>query len=449
MAEILDAEVVIGGGGIAGAVAAVALGQLGFRVLLIEPGQHRRQGGEVLHPRGVALLSQLGLLTGLHDAGSTEIRGFQVRDREGGNAYLCYATAGLESGIALEHERIHSVLFSAARRCPSVAIIDRKRVTGVIQRGDVIETRLSGPGGEATVRSSLLVGADGSLSRIRDLVGISAQWRQVSRLSAISIPADALPDPGVGHVFAGGGGASLAYPIGGGRARLMVDHRDAAPQTIEGFTALLAMGCPDNFRQKVADLRDDQCVRQFPTKVVAVGTPFRGRVVLIGDAAGTCHPLTASGMTSGIADALSLATALEETPDDIARALDRYATQCAARRSGRIALASALYEILGGAAPEFALLRVALIRYWSSVNGRRRATALLSMVEDRPAELSRAMATTLGYALLELLRRSTPSRLADCWQIGLGVSRVILGYRGSLASSSDDQRDLGERSRAV
>ena len=61
MPDADDVDVVIGGGGVAGAASAAALHQLGYRVLVVEPGLNddRRLAGEVFHPPGVKGLTIL------------------------------------------------------------------------------------------------------------------------------------------------------------------------------------------------------------------------------------------------------------------------------------------------------------------------------------------------------------------------------------------------------
>ena len=431
MAETMDTDVAIGGGGIAGSVAAVALSKLGFHVTLIEPNLHseRRQGGEMLHPRGIESLSQLGLLANVRAAGSARIRGFHISDTEAGDVTLAYAKIGLSPGMALDHGRLHAVLFAAASSCRNVSVIHGKRVTGLNDRGDHVEIHVTGKGAGTKIRARLLVGADGARSKIRERAGIPCGRRRVSMISTVTLPADALPDAEFGHLFIGAGGPSLAYPIGEGRARLMVDHDGRVPHSIREVAALLSAACPPRFRKQVGELADDQRVRHFATEIVFARTPHRGRVVLIGDAACTCHPLTASGMTSAIADVVSLAGALRDRPDDIARALDHHAAQCRPRQTSRLTLASAVHEVLASATPEHALLRLGMMRYWASAHGALYATALLSMAEERPAKLWRAMSSALGYGLRELLKRSPAIRPGNRWRTGLNALRVVTRYR--------------------
>ncbi|MGB8842101.1 MAG: NAD(P)/FAD-dependent oxidoreductase [Aliidongia sp.] len=308
----------------------------------------------------------------------------------------------------------------------------------MVQRHDQVEVLVTGKCGESRIGADLLVGSDGSRSRIRELAGIRSRVRRMPTISALTIPADALPDSRLGHVFVGGGRVSLAYPIGEGRGRLMVDHHDRPPHSAKEVAALLSLGCPDDFRQRIYELPAEQRVRQFPTDVVVVGKPHRGRVVLIGDAAGTCHPLTASGMTSGIVDAVILTESLRDHPDNIGRALKHYAGRCRDRQASRLSLANAVHEVLASSKPEFRVLRFGMMRYWRSDKGGKRAVALLSMTEDRPAKLRQAMIDTLRYSLGELMRPSNPARPKARWRIGLAISRIIVRYHLGLAAASGD-----------
>jgi 2-polyprenyl-6-methoxyphenol hydroxylase-like FAD-dependent oxidoreductase len=40
MPDVHDIDVIVGGGGVAGAAAAAAIQQLGYQVMVVEPGQH-------------------------------------------------------------------------------------------------------------------------------------------------------------------------------------------------------------------------------------------------------------------------------------------------------------------------------------------------------------------------------------------------------------------------
>ena len=73
-------DVIIAGGGVAGAAAGAALSGAGYRVLIVEPGldHSKRLAGELIHPPGVADLHELGLLDCLLKAGAMPVAGFAV-----------------------------------------------------------------------------------------------------------------------------------------------------------------------------------------------------------------------------------------------------------------------------------------------------------------------------------------------------------------------------------
>ena len=74
-----NVDVLIAGGGVAGAAAAAALSQLGLSILIIEPGsaQGRKLAGELIHPPGIEGLRELGLLKDEDELGS-EVKGFAI-----------------------------------------------------------------------------------------------------------------------------------------------------------------------------------------------------------------------------------------------------------------------------------------------------------------------------------------------------------------------------------
>jgi squalene monooxygenase len=127
--EVLDFhmsyDVIIAGGGIAGSSVAAALGEFGCRVLLIEPGLHhpRRLAGELIHPRGVSDLSNLGLLGSLEQVGGVPVHGFAALP----SPYLLpyKDVPGLAThGLAIEHAIMAEALLFVVSKLPHVTIVD-------------------------------------------------------------------------------------------------------------------------------------------------------------------------------------------------------------------------------------------------------------------------------------------------------------------------------------
>jgi squalene monooxygenase len=133
---------------------------------------------------------------------------------------------------------------------------------------------------------------------------------------------------------------------------------------------------------------------------VTIDRLVEDRVVLVGDAAGACHPLTASGMTRCINDALLLRDAIAERPGDLKRALHDYQRRRRWPQATRLTLADALRDAFCGATAETRVLRRGIVSYCrTSARGRAKTMALLSTAEGRPSALLReiVMVAIRGY----------------------------------------------------
>jgi len=166
-----------------------------------------------------------------------------------------------------------------------------------------------------------------------------------------------------------------------------------------------------------------------PERVVA------GRVVLLGDAAGCCHPLTATGLSVCTRDAWRLRDAVHEMAGDIPAALRRYAAAREEPQRTRLALAEALYEIFLARTPEMRLLRRGVLRYWkSSPRACAASMALLSTQEGRMSVMAWEYARVVGYALPGLFALDGGGHLASLGarsRATVALSRRTLRYAGA------------------
>src|SRR5262249_32948060 len=154
--------------------------------------------------------------------------------------------------------------------------------------------------------------------------------------------------------------------------------------------------------------------------------------VLIGDAGGSCHPLSASGLASCTRDALALQAALQQTGGSWARAAQLYAKRRRAPQRTRIALASALYRAFSEPSPEMAGLRAGLFRYWErSADGREISMALLSTDESRMSVMAREYARVVGYGLAAMARARAgefPAGFQRSWTAAWRLARSTLPH---------------------
>ncbi|MBV9784851.1 MAG: FAD-dependent monooxygenase [Acidisphaera sp.] len=384
-----DPDVIVAGGGVAGCAAASCLATLGWSVLLVEPGQHeeRRLSGEFIHPACVADLAELGLLAPADIARAAPLRGFAVFAEPSPTPpmHLLYRSgdAGRSTALALDHGTLRRTLLDAAGRIERVSVARGCRVVGLDDGAPGRSAvHLARGGQRETVPCRLLVAADGASSRVRDMAGIAHRRHGGARFSGYRIGSEALPAPGLGHVFLGAKHPVLAYAIGDGAARVLFEQpvgpdRRARP---DECTAML----PAPLREALGAAVSAGGGLGFAARHVAVSAVVRGGVALVGDAAGSCHPLTASGMSMAVADAFRLRDALCRASGDVALALRLYARERRAQQRARMLLAALLHDTLGGTAPAMEFLRDGLLRYWMrSAGGRAASLQLIASTETR------------------------------------------------------------------
>jgi squalene monooxygenase len=404
-------DAVVVGAGTAGCAAAAALAELGFTVLVLEAGMDRSRqlAGELMHPSGAADLRSLGFDEALRSAGAVPVAGFAVLDSSNGvepsTCLLPYGALG--EGVAMEHSALVTALQASLRGRPNVTLWESSRLCRV-PRNDAggVEAGVVRPdGSEVQVSARLLVAADGRASRVRGLLGIEEENVRLSTMSGTLVDAALLPHQGYGHLFVGGPAPVLAYAISPSRARVMVDLPTGAEPTAPVRQPELLCALPPGLRRAVTEAL--QAARplasanftRLPKQV------SRGSTVLVGDSAGCCHPLSASGMASCTRDALALQGALRAAQGNIPAALAQYALVRRGPQRTRLSLASALYRCFSESSPEMAALRRGILRYWTrSPSGRSASMALLSTRESRMWVMSLEYARVVGHSFLTLAR---------------------------------------------
>jgi squalene monooxygenase len=433
-----DFDVVIAGGGFAGLAAAAGLREFGWSTLVVEPGQHaeRRLAGELIHPPGMAGLVDLGLCERDGLPGALPIRGFQVYREEGGRAVELPYDLDPQSGLpgnALEHGMIRASLEAAASRLSGVALWRGARVAEVdaSERGDVARVTIARAGTKERVACRMVVGADGASSSIRRLAGIGHSRRDLSYITGYRVDAAALPCGGFGNIFMTRYAPVLAYEIGGGQARVLFDCVLSSGETPAERRCRDAAVLPPALRAAVDDAVATQRGLGFVSADVFVDTVAKGRLALVGDAAGSCHPLTASGISVAIGDAVRLRQALRDSDGEICRGIELYAHRRRASQRARRLLASALYEACGREDSAARLIRDGLIDYWElDARGRKASIALLAMSDSRVIAILREMASLLMIGLRRSYLKTGPlgDRLIEGTRLTVALLALLLRH---------------------
>ncbi len=375
-----QSDVVIVGGGFAGLAAGLALTSAGHRVTVIEArsaaGGDARASfrGELVHPPGVRTLGALGLDQTLISAGGQSVAGFAAFPPGEGEPVLLPYGDDRGAGLGMEHEEMLRVFRAALASRPEAGLVCARATELLRERDRVVGVRCDD--GSAH-RARLVVGADGRHSRLRGLLGLTARSTLLSFTMAPALRGDVLPVAGYGNVLLGAPGPILAYPYAKGRVRMIID----LPTGIEGgapglvayvrdkYAPLLPLRLREALLESMA-AGDYAAAANHEVSTQSCAVPG---AILIGDAAGCSHPLTATGMTTALNDVTVLVECLS-AHDFSDEALLTFEKQRYRFARAREVFAHALYIVLRGAGDGPRALRDGIFGYWQGSERARRAS---------------------------------------------------------------------------
>lgn len=307
MADAVD--VVIAGGGPAGATLAILLGRAGLRVDVFEARRFPREKpcGEGIMPAGVAVLERLGLRDAVGGRALAAVRyhGFGL------TAESPFSPDGRAQALGQRRLRLDDTLLHAARTTPGVRVFEEAPVEGAaIANGRAVGLRV---GGELR-RGALVVGADGLDSPVRRSLGLDGRARGPARVG-VRMHFRLATGRTIGRgdrleIFIGRGYELYAAPLPDGELLLAAlgDH---------GALAGGARAALDRWIAAQPVLRE-ALDGAMPLTAPAGRAPVTRRAragfapgaILLGDAASATDPLTAGGIAHALVTAEHLAAAV-------------------------------------------------------------------------------------------------------------------------------------------
>ena len=287
---LAECEALIVGGGPVGLVTAIELRRRGLDVLVVDRGQPPidKGCGEGLMPDGVQALHRLGMA--LDEVEHAPFRGIRYLEGE----VVAEADFAGVVGAGIRRTTLHRALVERAEE------VEVRALWGLTVRGlaaGQVETD------RGRLRGEWIIGADGLHSRVRQWTGLAdprRSWQRcgVRRHYALAPWSDRV------EVYWGDGCEAYVTPVADrqlGVAFLWSGQKASFDSLLAGFPAL-----ERRLRGATIDSRDrgaawlEQRSRAF----------CRGRVALVGDAAGYRDAITGEGLSVGFHQAREVAEAI-------------------------------------------------------------------------------------------------------------------------------------------
>ncbi len=406
---------------------ALAFARQGADVLLLEAQpQVRRLAGEWLHPPGARVLRQLEI--GPFDSAVHPVsgRGFVVFPEDGSAPIPLPYPEGAQA-ISCEHRALVLALREAVDRDTRIRLVLGAQAD--LSAGKGLTFTVSGSGETTLVPAPLIVGADGRSSLVRRHLGLPEDRKLLSFMAGVRLDDVELPYEGFGHLFLGGPGPVFVVRIGPRQARAFLDVPLASARELRTGDALYRRygpALPLAIRSSLARaLAQPQALAWAANHWRSRSHYGRNGLVLVGDAVGHFHPLTAVGMTLGIMDGYTLAHSRNFTD---------YREQRLAATWVPEMLCAGLYEVFAGTEESCGALRHALYRMWRQSPAECRwAMRLLSGDDTNWVGFNRAFLRVLALAMRQLVRDASGS---GQWRQAARTLTGLGGWLGWLASGN-------------
>lgn len=338
-----EAEVLVVGAGIFGSAIAVALGNQGRSVILLERSlkEPDRIVGELLQPGGVAALEQLGLRDCLEEIDAIRVEGYEViyYDKEvhipypenvtKGNPTALHSekgegeTRGVKrkrpEGRSFHHGRFIQQLRKRAMQHPNVTVVEATATELVksIYTGKILGVEATREGEHDSFFGNLTIVCDGYASKFRKGIRPDAPVAKSKFWALELIDAD-LPSPRHGHVILGDGAPVLLYQIGTHETRALIDVPENTPSAsvkaggIKGHLKNVVLPTmPERVKPAFEAAIERDRLRSMPNSWLPSTTNKIPGLIVIGDAMNMRHPLTGGGMTVAFNDAVLLSNLLD------------------------------------------------------------------------------------------------------------------------------------------
>jgi 2-octaprenyl-6-methoxyphenol hydroxylase len=312
-------DLVIVGGGLIGGSLACALADTGLRVAVIEavaadaavqPSYDERVIALSLGSRRI--LGAMGLWDGIAPEAEPILR-VHVAERGGcGTTRLDFAELGVEAlGYVASARAMGAAIRAALAAAPQVEWLCPARVTSQRLHADRVDLEVQCNGETRRLRTRLLVAADGGDSLIRRDQGIAVEERPYEQQAVITTVTPDRPRTGWAFERFTDTGPLALLPMTGGRYAVVWTCRETETAALLGLSdADFLARLQGRFGFRLGRLSQAAPRRAYPLKLLLTRETVRPRLVLIGNAAHTLHPVAGQGFNLGLRDVAALAEAL-------------------------------------------------------------------------------------------------------------------------------------------
>ncbi|MDM1311704.1 MULTISPECIES: 2-octaprenyl-6-methoxyphenyl hydroxylase [Acinetobacter] len=326
----MQQEVIIVGGGMVGLSLALMLAKSNIAVKLLEAIQYPNYDDANLAPyhssfdarnsalsrRSVQIYQELGLWDALQEHAVPILEVHITEQGSFGKARLQAEQEKVESfGQVIENAWLGRVLLTQVRAEPLIELIDGVKVTSLTQDADLAYLEAQRGSEVLKLQSKLVIAADGRDSFCRKALGIGVDEHDYDQVAIVTTVQTSKPHNHVGFERFSPLGPLALLPLPGEYRRSVVwpvkkgtEHEWVGEDNDQHFLNALQQ----TYGDRAGKFQKTGRRFSFPLSQVLAEKQAVGRVVLMGNAAHTIHPVAGQGFNLCMRDAYVLVRYLKE-----------------------------------------------------------------------------------------------------------------------------------------
>ncbi|MGJ8758131.1 2-octaprenyl-6-methoxyphenyl hydroxylase [Acinetobacter sp. HC8-3S] len=318
----MQQQVIIVGGGMVGLSLALMLAKSNIAVKLLEAVKYPNYNDENVAPyhssfdarntalsrRSVQIYQKLGLWEALQQHATPILQVHITEQGSFGKARLVAEQEKVESfGQVIENAWLGRVLLTQVRQQPLIELIDGVQVTALTQDDDAVQIEAMRNGEYIhSLKSKLVIAADGRDSFCRQAIGVGVDEHDYDQVAIVTTVQTSKPHQQVGFERFSALGPLALLPLPG-------EYRRSVVWPVRKGTEAEWLGEENDqhFLDALQETYGDRAGKfektgkrfSYPLSQVLAHKQAVGRVVLMGNAAHTIHPVAGQGFNLCLRDA--------------------------------------------------------------------------------------------------------------------------------------------------
>ncbi|MDS7933579.1 2-octaprenyl-6-methoxyphenyl hydroxylase [Acinetobacter sp. V91_7] len=317
----MQQQVIIVGGGMVGLSLSLMLAKANIAVKLLEAVKYPNYDDQNVAPyhssfdarntalsrRSVQIYQKLGLWDALQQHATPILQVHITEQGSFGKARLIAEQEKVESfGQVIENAWLGRVLLTQVRQQPLIELIDGVQVTSLTQ--DAEQVHIEAQRGEETLKleSKLLIAADGRDSFCRQAIGVGVDVHDYDQVAIVTTVQTSKPHEHVGFERFSALGPLALLPLPGEYRRSVVwpvkkgtENEWLGEENDQHFLSALQQ----TYGDRAGKFEKTGKRFSYPLSQVLAHKQAVGRVILMGNAAHTIHPVAGQGFNLCLRDA--------------------------------------------------------------------------------------------------------------------------------------------------